>query len=192
MPVLVIILSNFNENKAVVDIKNAQTSTYKIESSLEQIISVSGQITEEIIGEFDNLIKNFENLANIFFKKFENKYFNQIIAFGAIKTTSEICKGLKNNLIAGHKSGENPIVAEKIIDKNYMSYIAIILESLGKVYDVGEINNEEFMSINESVRNLFKNSVQDKILEEKKVQFANKASEEMFLSMLRNFTNLKI
>ncbi len=173
----------------ITEIKNAQNSVFLIEDTLKDIIDRQGEITEKPIKQFDNLISNLDILSEIFFKRFENDFIKQTVTFGSIKTTSDICMSLRDNLSIAHKMGENPIAAERVIDKNYLGFISAILESLDKIYTTKTITNDESIAINESVKSIFKMSLDDKILEQSEIKFKNKESENLFIDAINQSTN---
>ena len=174
---------------AITEIKNAQDSVFLIEDTLKDIIERQGEITDKPIKEFDTLVSHLETLSNIFFKEFENDYIKQIVTFGSIKTTSEICKSLRDNLSMAHEIGENPIAAERVIDKNYLGFISAILDVLDKVYSTKTISSDENIAINESVKSIFKMSLDDRILQQTEIKFTSSDSESIFINAINQSTN---
>lgn len=174
------------------EIQEAQNYVLRIEESLMDIVSSRAKITKEPISEFNNLISKFGVIGDIFFEKFEGRHIDQTVTYGAISTASDICMGLKDNLESGMNAGRNPIEANKIIDKNYLLFYQIMLESLEKIYDENRISEENFIALNESIKNLVVISKEDKIYPEKVLKFKNKESEESLLRVFRNAAELEI
>jgi hypothetical protein len=165
-------------------LNDAQAAVFKIQDMLKAIVSEKSQIGKEPINEFNILISNLDSLAEIFFKKFNGSYIEQIVTYGSIKTTTEICIALRDNLVSAHERHENPIAAERVIDKNYLDFTSVILGSLEKVYTAKKIDNEEYSNINGSVRIMFKRALEDRILKQGEIRFKNKASANLFADVI--------
>jgi len=173
-------------------IEEAQNSLFKIENTLKKIVLAKKEIGKEPILEFGNLITKFEDIGNIFFEKFNERFLEQIITFGAISTTADICKDLRDNLESSHERMENPIFAEKILDKNYLLFMQITLDSLNEIFENNEISNENFMMLNESIKNLVIISEQDGIYKIKEIKFTDEKNQQIFLEVLKRSTELEI
>lgn len=173
-------------------LKEIQQVVFRAEDMLKATISTNGKITPETIESFDNIISNFEALGDVFFKEFEKEYLKQIVTFGSISTTTEVCRGLRDNLANAHASGQNPIAAKQILDKNYLGFISALLRSLNEIYLSKSISDKDYLLINESVRNLFRLSIEDSLLKPSEIKFHSKESERAFTDTLNESASLTL
>ncbi|MDD5331484.1 MAG: hypothetical protein PHE43_01515 [Candidatus Nanoarchaeia archaeon] len=146
------------------------------------------EISPQVIECFDKLAKDFEEMGNVFFNKFDQKMMDQIITFGAAITTKDICLNLKDNLTNAKMAHQNPIAAKRILDRDYLVFIRLIIDSLKNIYDSNKIENECFVTLNDSIRILIKLSKEDAIYKEDRILFSNKEGEEILVKVL-NETN---
>ena len=133
-----------------------------------------------MIKNFDHLSDEFEALSQKSFDTFKFNTVDQMITFSSLKITKEICSGIKLHLESAKARNENPISAERVKDGNYLMLFHFIIESMLSVFQNNKVDNESFITLNESVKNLISLSEKDNIYSESKIEFKSKETEAMF------------
>ena len=134
-----------------VELEKLEHKVLETEESINENIS-SGEITSNTLTHFKELQQKLQDVAEAFYVRFSSNLLSQTVTYGASTTTSRICGALKNNLDGAKERGDNPIAAERLIERKYLFYVQTVISGLKSISETNTINRENYVLVNDSVR----------------------------------------
>ncbi|OIO28328.1 hypothetical protein COX86_01455 [Candidatus Micrarchaeota archaeon CG_4_10_14_0_2_um_filter_60_11] len=135
---------------------------FEAETSVNADIT-SGKITPATIDQFKTLHEGMMAAADEFYTTLQHNLTAQIIAYGASETTAKLCKGISENLKSAKNRGDNPIAAERLVERKYLFYLQLVISGLKITHKTKAISNENYNLINDSLRTLVRLADEDNI-----------------------------
>jgi len=115
---------------------------FEAETSVNADIT-SGKITPATIDQFKTLHEGMMAAAD--------------------ETTAKLCKGISENLKSAKNRGDNPIAAERLVERKYLFYLQLVISGLKITHKTKAISNENYNLINDSLRTLVRLADEDNI-----------------------------
>lgn len=170
-------------------LERLESKVLETEELINRNIS-AGKITPETVKSFEELEKSFAVSAENFYSHFKGDLLQQTITYGASKTTGEVCGALKTNLQTAKDRHDNPIAAERVINRRYLFYIGAVVSSLKSVSEMNKLDRAEYVLINESVRTLLHLATGDNVLTQETIPNANPQTSAAIANVLNKTSEL--